>query len=188
MDMPNPVRLSIALIVMVACLSVISGCATMSYPSAYKVEGKEVKDFKGLSDEQALKIVALIYNTSRETWEDRMARDIALNEYVTLLKKRHSAYINKSGIFNMQYDKTNLSSWKRDDLIKLYDALGSAANSYYMDSAHDLTEIENAKRIAYLTAINSIEKELKKRDSSKNVAAIAVNALGAAILFALSMV
>jgi len=58
---------SLSLPVLLICLcAIVSGCATMRYPSAYKVEGKEFKEFKDLDDESALKEVALIYNVRHE--------------------------------------------------------------------------------------------------------------------------
>jgi len=41
---------------------ILSGCATMRYPRAYKVEGNEVQEFKDLDDDKALKAVVMIYN------------------------------------------------------------------------------------------------------------------------------
>src|SRR3989338_3137426 len=98
-------RVSFLLIILSIAMA---GCATMRFPGAYKVEGKEFSQFKELDDERALKVVALIYNVKFEGWEDNIARSIALEEYLSLLKKRGSRYIKKSGIFNIQYDKAKL--------------------------------------------------------------------------------
>jgi hypothetical protein len=160
----------------------------MRYPRAYKVEGKEVQEFKDLSDEQALKVVALIYNVAHESWEDGAARSIALEKYLTLLAKRRSAYIRDSGVFGIKYDKVNLASWKDDDVVKLYNALIPAADSYYMDTSQDLTDIENARRIMYLTALNSLDDEMKRRDMKRSAVAMAGNVLMTALMVALSMI
>lgn len=178
-------RYAIFLILISAALS---GCATMEYPRAYKVEGKEYKEFKQLDDDHALKVVALIYNVKTESQEDTIARSIALEEYLNLLAKRNSRYIKKSGIFGIKYDKIKLSSWKDDDLIKLYDTLIPKTDSYYMDTAPELTEIQNAHRIMYLTAVNSVVKELKKRQNTKSAMSVACQLLLTALSAALAMI
>lgn len=172
----------------IAVSIIVSGCATMNYPAAYKVEGKEFKEFKELDDDKALKLVALIYNVSTETWEDGIARSIALEEYMTLLAKRNSKYIKKSGIFDAKYDKVKISGWKDTDLIKLYDSLSPKSDTYYMDVAPELTETENARRIVYLTAVNAIDKEMKKRRNTQGAVSIAGQVLMTALSVALSMI
>jgi len=160
----------------------------MRYPSAYKVEGKEFKEFRDLDDERALKVVALIYNVKHESWEDGIARSLALEEFQGLLEKRSSKYVKKSGIFDIAYDKVKISTWNDEDLLKLYDCLAPKAACYYQDRASELTEIENAERITYLTAINSLVKELKKRDITRKAMAIAGQVLTTALTVALSMI
>jgi len=165
----------------------ISGCATMRYPSTYKVEGKEVKEFKDLDDDKAIKAVVLIYNAKSDIWEENMARSIALEEYLKLLKKRKSRYIKKSGIFKVKYDKVKVSKMKDDDLEKLYYALVPKTETYYMESAPELTERENAKRLVYLTAMSSISTEMEKRNNTKNVISIAGQVLVTALTVALQI-
>ena len=65
-------------VLLLCAITILSGCATMRYPSTYKVEGKEVKEFKDLDDDKALKAVVLIYNAKSDIWEDSIARRIAL--------------------------------------------------------------------------------------------------------------
>lgn len=166
----------------------LSGCATMNYPTAYKVEGKEYAQFKELDDDRALKLVALIYNVQTETWEDGIARSVALEDYLALLAKRRSKYIKNSGIFEAKYDKVKLSAWKDEDLIKLFEALSPKADAYYMDAAPELTEVQNAQRIVYLTAINAIDTEMKKRRNTKSAISIAGQVLVSALSVALAMI
>ena len=173
---------------MILAAVMLSGCATMRYPGAYKVEGKEFKEFKDLDDERALKVVALIYNVNHEAWEDGIARSIALEEFQGLLKKRNSKYIKKSGIFAIAYEKVKISAWSDEDLMKLYDSLAPKADRYYENRAPEITEIENAQRITYLTAINSIVKELKKRDIAQKAMAIVSKVLTTALTVALSII
>ncbi len=175
------------LVLPVLVVTVLSGCATMRYPHTYKVEGKEVKEFKDLDDDKALKAVVLIYNSKSDVWEDSVARSIALEEYLKLLKKRKSAYIKKSGIFNIKYDKVNVSKMKDGDLERLYDALLPRAEVYRMDSAPELSEIQNADRIIYLTAISSVITELERRDNTRNVISIAGQVLVTALTVALQL-
>jgi len=182
-------RSSVKLTASVLCFAMaLAGCATMRYPKAYKVAGEEFKEFKELDDDRALKLVALIYNFKAEAWEDGTARSIALEEYLKLLIKRKSKYIRDSGVFAMKYEKADISGWGDDDLIKLYDILEPKTDAYYIDSAPELTEIENTKRIVYLTALNSIAKELRNREGKKTAFSIVGNVLLTAISVALSMI
>jgi hypothetical protein len=176
------------LVLLLSLVIILSGCATMRYPSTYKVEGKEVKEFKDLDDDKALKAVVLIYNAKSDVWEDSIARSIALEEYLKLLKNRKSAYIKKSGIFNIKYDKVKVSKMKDGELERLYDALIPKAEVFSMDSAPELSEIQNANRIIYLTAISSVMTELKKRDNARNVISIAGQILVTALTVALQMI
>ena len=160
----------------------------MRYPSAYKVEGKEFKEFKDLDDERALKLIALIYNVKHEAWEDGIARSITLEEFQKLLEKRKSQYVKKSGIFAIEYEKVKISEWSDEDLVRLYDCLAPKAACYYENCAPELTETQNAERVVFLTAVNSVMKELKKRDMTRNVVMIAGQVLTTAISVALSMI
>lgn len=160
----------------------------MNYPGAYKVEGKEFKEFKEMDDDKALKTVVLIYNVKCDTWEEGIARSIALEQYMALLGKRKSAYIRNSGVFDMKYDKVKLASWKDEDLMKLHDALESKTGAYYMNAAPELTESENARRIAYLTATNSIETEMRRRNNTRGALTVAGQLLLTALSVALAMV
>jgi len=159
----------------------------MRYPTRYKVEGKEVKDFKELDDDKALKLVTFIYNVKHENWEDNIARSIALQQYMALLKKRNSQYIKRSGIFETSYEKVNIASWKDEDLMKLYDVLNEKAAPYYVDAAPELTEIQNVQRIVYLTAMSATVTELKKRDNKRNVVSITSQILLGVLTAALGM-
>lgn len=181
-------RLAATLTALTFCLIIaLTGCATMRYPKAYKVEGAEFREFRELDDDRALKLVALIYNFRAETWEDGTARSIALEEYLKLLAGRKSKYIRDSGVFAVKYDKAKISSWDDDDLIKLYDILEPKTGAYYIDSAPELTEIENTKRIVYLTALNSIAKELRNREGKKTAFSIVGQVLLTVLSAALSM-
>lgn len=166
----------------------ISGCATMHYPKNYKVEGKVAKEFKELDDEKALKLVALIYNAKQEQWEDGIARSIALQEYIGLLKKRNSRYIKRSGIFNIKYEKVNLKKWDNADLVKLYESILPKAEAYYVDTGPELPDIQNTERIMYLTALNAIDVEMKKRDNMNSAIAIGSRILIGVLTTALAMI
>jgi hypothetical protein len=159
----------------------------MRFPSVYKVEGREVKDFKELDDDKALKLVTLIYNVKHEAWEEGIARSVTLQQYMGLLARRKSRYIRKSGIFNVTYDRVRLASWEDADLEKLYDNLGPKASAYYVDAAPDLTDIQNAERIMYLTAMSAVETEMKKRDNKRTAFALAGNILVGALSIAMAM-
>lgn len=160
----------------------------MRYPCAYKVEGSEVKDFKDLDDDRALKLIALIYNVQHQTWEGGVARRIALEQYQGLIAKRKSDYIKKSGILEMQYEKVLLAKWKGEDLVKLYDCLYPKACTYYRDAAPELNEAQNAERITYLTAIEAVVKELKRRDATDKAVMIAGQVLSTLLTVAMAMI
>jgi len=180
--------LSMRLTAFLACLAVIlCGCATMRYPRAFKIEGKEFKEFKEIDDEKALKLVAQIYNLRHESWEEDMARKISLDEYISILRGRKSAYLRKSGIFNIKYEKIKLSLWKKEDLEKLYDLLEIRTENYHIETAYKLTELENAKRITYLTAINCVARELEKRENTDKVIATTGQILVTALSVAMQM-
>lgn len=172
--------------VLCAC-ALVSGCATVRFPSVYKVEGKEVREFKELDDDKALKLVTLIYNVKVEAWEEGIARSIALEQYLNLLAKRKSKYIRSSGIFSVTYDKVKLASWTDDDLYKLCDSIGPKASAYYVDAAPELSDIQNAERIMYLTALNAVEAELKNRNSKRTALGLAGNILIGALSIAMAM-
>lgn len=166
----------------------LSGCATMRYPSVYKVEGREFKEFKELDDDKVVKMIVQIYNIKSDVWEDGIARSISLETYLELAKKRNSPYIRKSGVFALEYDKVKISSWKDEDLEKLYDSLVPKARQFYMDSAPELTEIQNADRITYLTAVNAITNEFHKRKNTRDAISLASQFLAGALSIAMAMI
>ena len=168
--------------------AILTGCASLRYPGAYRVEGKEFKNFEELDDERALKLIALIYNVKGDAWEDGIARSIALEEYLKLLAKRKSEYVKKSGASQIKYDKVKLSTWKDEDLAKLYNEIALKTDEYYMDSAAQLTEVQNADRIVKLTALSAVARELKTRDEKKNVMVVAAKVLAGVLSIALSMI
>jgi|GEM_PF-1827228 len=177
------------LVLISACYcALLFGCATMRYPGAYKVEGMEFKDFSQIDDDRALKVVALIYNVKSDCWEDGIARSIALQEYLELLAKRKSQYVKSSGIFDIKFERVKLSSWKEGDLARLYDCLEPKARAYYIDSAPELSETQNARRIIYITALSATVKELKRRDITDKTIAIAGQVLSTALMIALSLI
>jgi hypothetical protein len=166
----------------------LTGCATMRYPTCFKVEGKEFREFKDLDDDKALKVLALIYNVQPVTYDDGVARRIAIEEYQNLLSKRRSRYVNDSGIFQIKYDKVSLKSWTTEDLAKFYQSMYPKAACYYQDAAPELSEKQNAERIVYVTAVNAAAKELKRRDSADQAMTFAGQALAGALSIALAMI
>jgi hypothetical protein len=165
----------------------VSGCATMRYPHTYKVEGKEVMDFKQLDDDKALKLVVMIYNISPKDWEDGIARNVSLEEYINLLLRRNSSYLKRSGIFGVKYDKVVLKTWKYPDLLKLYDTLIPKTEKYYTEQGPGLSEVQNTERIMYLTALSAIDTELRKRDNTRSAMSIAGQILMGALTIALAL-
>lgn len=182
--MGHPLR---GAVIAICLCALVSGCATMRYPHNYKVEGKEFMNFKDLDDEKALKVVALIYNVRHECPDDKAARSIALEEYLGLLGKRNSPYIKNSGIFNAQYEKVRLSTYGDEELLCLYQSLEPKALEY-STSGSQLSEAQNAERIVYITAMNALVREMKRRDMTQQAIAIAGQVLSAALTVALAMI
>lgn len=165
-----------------------AGCATARYPSVYKVDGSEVKKFEELDDDKSLKMIALIYNVRHETWEDGIARSLALEEYLGMLSRRKTPYLKQSGVFDIKYDKADIKKWKDEDLMKLYDILLPKAEAYYIDVAPDLSEAKNAERIVYLTSVSVIAREFKARNDTRNAIAIAGQVVATVLSAALAMI
>lgn len=160
----------------------------MRYPRNYRVEGKEVREFKELDDEKALKLVVMIYNINPPDWEGGIARSISLGEYINLLARRKSAYLKDSGIFKVKYDKVDLRKWADGDLLKLYDALIPRARKFYVETALELSEMQNTERIMYLTALSAADTELKRREGTRNAVSVASQILLGALTIALSII
>jgi len=174
---------------LIVCLSLLlAGCATMRYPRNYMVEGKEYKEFKELDDEKALKVITMIYNVKYENWEEETARAIALEEYIKLISKRNSKYVKASGVFDIKYDRVDISEWGDKDLVELYDALVPKAELYYKESDRSLTEVQNIERIVYMTAMNAISRELKKRNNTRNAISVGSQILSGVLMIALSII
>lgn len=165
-----------------------SGCATTRLPKGYKVGGEELVRFKDLSDDQALKMVVLIYNVKPELWEDEISRSLTLEEYLKLLKKRHSKYVKSSGIFELEYKKERLNKWSDEDLLKILKALDSKSQDYYEVTAGELSERENAVRIMRLTGMSVIVNELKKRTGTRTAMQVFGQALTVALSIALAVI
>lgn len=166
----------------------LSGCATMRYPSVYKVEGKEFKEFKELDDDRVVRMIVQIYNIKSDVWEDGIARSISLDIYLELANKRKSAYIKNSGVFALAYDKVKLASWNDEDLEKLYNNLLPKARQFYMDQAPELSEAQNASRVTYLTSVSAINNEFQKRKNTRDAVQIASQLLAGALSIALGMI
>ena len=57
-----------------------------------------------------------------------------------------------------------------------------------MEAAPELTEVQNAKRIVYLTAINVVAKELKKRSNTRGAMSVVGQVLVGALSVATSLI
>jgi hypothetical protein len=141
----------------------------MRYPRTYKVEGKVVKEFKELDDDKALKLVVMIYNIKHEDKLDSIARSIALDEYISLLAKRNSPYLKKSGIFKVQYKKVDLKKWDDRQLAGFFEDIRPKAERFYAGAGTEISETQNTERIMYLTALSAVDTELRRRDNTRDV-------------------
>jgi hypothetical protein len=171
------------------CASLLlSGCASGKYAHGYKVGEQEFVAFDDLSDENALKMVVLIHNVPAETYEEGVAKNLALKEYTGLLKKRNSKYLKESGIFELTYDKINFNEWDDEDLLTIFEALERKSNKYKYTPVSSLTDKENAARIVHFTGMAILAKELKKRINTQRAWAFVSNALTVALGVALAFI
>jgi hypothetical protein len=175
-----------SLVLILAASFVLSGCASLKHQKfGYKVDGKEYKSFKDLSDEHALKVTVMIYNINAEGPEEKIAKSITLTQMVEMLKQRKSAYLEGSGIFDIQIQEIDLKTWTDEDLVKVYKILKNKVDISNYRAFPSLTEEENAYRVMYLTGMTAIVTELKKRDNVRQawstVGQVLVTALSIAV-------
>lgn len=171
------------------CASLLlSGCASTKFAHGYKIGEKEFVQFKDLNDENALKMVVLLHNVSAETYEEGVAKNLTIEEYTKLLKKRNSKYLKESGVFELAYDKINFNEWGDEDLLTIFEALERKSNKYKYEPVSSLTDQENASRIVHFAGMAMIAKELKKRTNTQRAWAFISNALTVALGVALAFI
>jgi len=176
------------LLIIAALCGSLTGCATTRQQLGYKVEGKEYKTFEELDDDKALKMVVMIYNVDTNSEEEIVAKNITLTKYMRMLKGRNSKYLKESGVFDLSYEKIYLNKWHDEDIMRVFKYLQSQPEKYDFETAAELPEQLNARRIVYLTAMVSIAEEAKKRDSTRYAMDMFGNFLGIALAVAVSLI
>lgn len=168
---------------------ILAGCASTRLTHGYKVEGQQIAEFENLSDELALKMVILIYNTTTDGFSEETAKSITLDKYIILLDKRKSKYLEDSGVFDLTYEKIDIKKWSDQDLIKVFEELRAETMLKYQHrTISHLTEEENAHRIIHLTGLKEIARELKARENTRYAWDIAGQVLATALSVAVSII
>lgn len=169
------------------CIS-LTGCAATHHNIGYIKGDSQYRKFSQLNDDQALDMVVLIYNTPTEVYEETIAKNITIDEFLAALKKRKSRSIEESGIFEIKYEKVVLKEWPDEMLVQVYESLDNRINDHDPEPVSELTHEENALRVMRLTARDSIVKEGKRRDNTKIFKEIAANAAMVALNVALMII
>ena len=155
---------------------------------AFKEGSPEYKKFKDLSDDEALKTVADLYNVVPETDKDGIAKNVALTEYFKELKARKSQYVDGSGIYNLAYVEIDLKKWSDDEIVELYRYLESAMRKYESVKIEEMTGKDKSMMAIYMTARNAVYKEGKRRDLMSNITQIVGTVLVAALNVAIAAI
>jgi hypothetical protein len=162
-----------------------TGCATTSTKLGYKKDSVEFREFKELSDDEALKMVAELYNVTPDNEKDGIAKNITLTEYMADLKKRKSPYIDASGMYELSYTEVDLRKWSDQEIVEFYKYLTQKVRGYERVNEVSLSERAKAIRVIHITARNAVYAEGKRRDIVRQlmevVGTVLVTALNAAL-------
>jgi hypothetical protein len=178
---------SITILIAVVFCVFSQGCASTKLPHTYRIEGREYSDFKGLSDEEALKAVVMTYNVPTQGRAEEIAKALTLQEQLEKLEKRKTEYIISSGVFEqIVFEAIDLKLWLEADLIKTYNELRekSARDSGF----RSLSEAENAKKIVYVIGMQRLVNELERRENKKKTGQIVSRLLSTAMSVAVSLI
>jgi len=140
----------------------LSGCATISHgylPPEYDIQHK----LKGLDDQDALELGCAICNVKAEDRDKEIAKNIAIGKYLKELKKRKSPLIEESGMLEIKYEKINLKKFGNAEIIRLFRSLDREPFSYKTKTIAELTKDEESEKIVYVTAMNELLKEARRR-------------------------
>lgn len=165
----------------------LAGCATAG-TMAFKEGSAECKKFKDLSDDEALKTVADLYNVVPETDKDGVAKNVALTEYFKELKARKSKYVDESGVYDLGYVEIDLRKWSDGEIVELYNYLESGIRKYESGKIEEMTGKDRSMMAIYMTARNAVYKEGKRRDLMSNITQIVGTVLVAALNVALAAI
>jgi len=171
------------------CVSVY-GCASTgnNAKGIYISEKAEYKEFKELTDQEAVDMVCRIYNVIARTRFEEMAKSIALSEYMKALGKRKSALVRDSGILNVEYEKVDIRKWTNDEIISFNSLLNARLAKYSTEPLAYLTDEENIERVVFLTARECVASDIKRRQGFEYGMGVAEMLLGAAASAALSFI
>jgi predicted small secreted protein len=171
----------------ILCCFLAAGCSTTNTMGFREGSGEQGK-FKSLSDEEALAMVAEIYNVAPETEKDGIAKNIALAEYIKELKKRRSKYIEASGIYELGYVDVDIRKWSDTEIVEYYTYLSSRVKEYEAVKSLELTDRWKAEVSMYVTARNAVFQEGKRRDHVRQFVEIAGTVLVAALNAAIAAI
>lgn len=166
----------------------LAGCATTGGGDIHARAGQHATKFKKLSDEEALKIVAAVYNCRSEAPMDMTAKNITLGTYIDDLKKRRSKYLEDSGVFQLSFDREDIKKWTDRQIVETFRALETKALQYERTGEADLREEEKTAQLIRLTAMDAIYREGKRRDLFRNILEASMRALTIAASIAAAMI
>ena len=166
----------------------VAGCATTGNKLAYDKNSEKFKLLDDVSDEKALETYILIYNVQPRTWEVETAKNLSLEEFLEVLKKRKSKTIKESGVFELEYDEVDLKKWSDVQVLEFYDQLDAAVKNVQVIAIPEATEDENALRIIYMTAREVVAKEGYRREGLRNLLIIFGKVVNVALAVAISVI
>ncbi|MBD3295894.1 MAG: hypothetical protein GF392_00815 [Candidatus Omnitrophica bacterium] len=166
----------------------LSGCATARYDHGYRIEGRTYQSLGDMDDDTALKMVAALYNVHARSYTEQIAKDLTLETYLEALRQRNSDYIDTSGIYDVPYDRVDLSGMPSEDLVRLFNELEKEYPRYRHVDISSLSEARSARRIIGLTGMYEIAGELRRRDNTRRAWAFLGQALQVALSVAVSSI
>jgi hypothetical protein len=176
------------LVLAVSAGLLLSGCATARYDHGYRVEGRTYHTFEDMDDDTALKMVAAVYNVHARSYTEQIAKDLTLETYLDVLRKRNSGYIDTSGIYDVPYDPVDLSTMPSEDLVRVFEELEKEYQRYRHADISALSDARSARRVINLTGMHEIAGELQRRDNTRRAWAFLGQALQVALSVAVSAI
>ena len=130
----------------------------------------------------------LVFNIRTEAYDDAVARSVTISELMEQLKKRKSAYLNNSKVFDLSYESIDIQKWTDEDLISMYNSLEAKMSVYNGRGVAELSDRENALRIARITGMTEMVNELKRRQNKRQAWNIFAQVLTTTLQVALSAI
>jgi len=166
----------------------LPGCATSGSKLSYVKGENRDKLLKDVSDEKALDTAVMIYNARPQSSEDEISRSIAFDEYINALKKRKSAFLKESGVFELKCEPADLKKLTDSQILELYDYLDERVKNVDLQALPEATEDENSWRIIHMTARDAVAREGYRREGLRNLWTVFGQVLNVALAVAVSAI